>query len=119
MKSLKLSVSKPEKNEGLWGRNKNSYKKLRSCSEPEKILDVPSVRDDFYLNTLDWSPLGPLGISLDNEVYLYTPSNIMELCKVLDGSYVSSLKFFDQIITVGFSDGKIRIYDLETTSVIR
>lgn len=34
------------------------------------------MKDDFYLNTLDWSPHGPLAIALDNEAYLYTPSNI-------------------------------------------
>lgn len=31
---------------------------------PDKILDAPCIRDDFYLNNLDWSPIGPLAISL-------------------------------------------------------
>ena len=59
----------------------------------EKVLDAPGVRDDFYLNLIDWSPMGPLGIALDNEVYLYTPNNIVEICRVIDESYVSSVKF--------------------------
>lgn len=67
---------------------------LKSMSgSAEKVLDAPGVRDDFYLNLIDWSPMGPLGIALDNEVYLYTPNNIVEICRVIDESYVSSVKF--------------------------
>ena len=41
--------------------------KLQSNVEsPVKILDVPKFRDDFYLNNVDWSANGPLGIALDN-----------------------------------------------------
>lgn len=43
----------------------------------------------------------------------------MELCKLLDGAYISSLKFYDTTLSIGHSDGKIRIYDLETNQVIR
>lgn len=73
---------------------------------------MPCIRDDFYLNTLDWSPLGPLAIGLDNEAYLYTPHNIIELCKILDGTYISSIKFYENTLSIGLSDGKIKIYDI-------
>ena len=46
---------------------------------PEKVLDAPEIRDDYYLNLLDWSSRGPLSIGLDNKVYLYTPASIREL----------------------------------------
>lgn len=86
---------------------------------PNKVLDVPGVRDDFYLNVLDWSSRGPLAIALDNEAYLYTPANVTQLSRVLDGTYISSIKFCDMTVAIGFSDGRIRIYDLETQGLVR
>lgn len=80
---------------------------------------MPGLQDDFYLNAIDWSETGHLGIGLDNEAYLYTPSDIVELCRVIDGSYISSIKFKDLTVSIGFSDGKIRVYDLESQRMIR
>jgi len=31
---------------------------------PEKVLDAPEMRDDYYLNLLDWSSKGILAIGL-------------------------------------------------------
>ena len=31
---------------------------------PEKVLDAPDIRDDYYLNLLDWSSRGLLSIGL-------------------------------------------------------
>jgi hypothetical protein len=31
---------------------------------PEKILDAPDLKDDYYLNLLDWSSRGLLSIGL-------------------------------------------------------
>lgn len=43
---------------------------------PEKILDAPELKDDYYLNLLDWSSKGILSIGLADKVYLYSPQNI-------------------------------------------
>ena len=44
-----------------------SLKKINSHIEsPVKVLDAPKYRDDFYLNNIDWSKEGHLGIALDN-----------------------------------------------------
>lgn len=32
--------------------------------QPEKILDAPQLKDDYYLNLLDWSAKGQLAIGL-------------------------------------------------------
>jgi hypothetical protein len=48
---------------------------------PEKVLDAPEIRDDYYLNLLDWSSRGTLSIGLGERVYLYSPTNIRELCQ--------------------------------------
>ena len=42
----------------------------------EKILDAPDIKDDYYLNLLDWSSKGVLSIGLAEKVYLYSPKQI-------------------------------------------
>ncbi len=44
--------------------------------QAEKILDAPEIKDDYYLNLLDWSAKGVLGIGLGERVYLYSPKQI-------------------------------------------
>lgn len=41
--------------------------------QAEKILDAPEIKDDYYLNLLDWSSKGILSIGLAEKVYLYSP----------------------------------------------
>ena len=59
---------------------------------PEKILDAPELKDDYYLNLLDWSSKGILSIGLADKVYLYSPQNISELCQK-EEDYICSLSF--------------------------
>ena len=42
------------------------------CKKPEKVLDAPYVRDDFYINIMDWNTNGMLGVALDYVAYLKT-----------------------------------------------
>lgn len=74
---------------------------------PVKILDVPNIRDDFYLNLIDWHEKGPIGIALNDEAYIYTPTEITKLAKSMFNTYISSLKFNDSILSVGLSNGII------------
>lgn len=80
---------------------------------PEKVLDAPDLRDDYYLNLLDWSNRGTLSIGLGERVYLYSPHSIQELCYKED-DYICSLSFHptgDQV-AVGLSSGKTELYDV-------
>ena len=56
------------------------------------MLDVPKFKDDFYLNNIDWSEKGPLGIALESEVFLYTPENLHEVRNKSLGNHVTGLK---------------------------
>ena len=38
---------------------------------PERILDAPDLRDDFYLNLIDWSGGNVMAVALDTFVYLW------------------------------------------------
>jgi len=35
---------------------------------PYKVLDAPSLEDDFYLSLLDWSQQNILGVGLANSI---------------------------------------------------
>ena len=51
-------------------------KKTRKISKiPNKVLDAPELRDDFYLNVVDWSDSNNLGIALTQSVYIWSASN--------------------------------------------
>lgn len=49
---------------------------------PIKVLDAPSLEDDYYLNLLDWGPQNYLSVGLSSSVYLWnaTNSKVMKLC---------------------------------------
>ncbi len=44
---------------------------MRSFPEkPEKILDAPEIKDDYYLNLLDWGANNILAVALGGSCYL-------------------------------------------------
>lgn len=53
--------------------------KRQITSIPDRILDAPDIEDNYYLNLMDWSSWGQLGICLRGKVYLYTPASIEQL----------------------------------------
>lgn len=49
---------------------------------PIKVLDAPSLQDDFYLNLTDWSDSNILAVGLTSNVYLWSAvtSKVSKLC---------------------------------------
>ena len=48
-------------------------KKTRKISKiPFKVLDAPQLRDDFYLNLVDWSDSNNLAVALSTSVYIWS-----------------------------------------------
>jgi len=59
------------------------YLKLRKVTKmPCKVLDAPSLQDDFYLNLIDWSAGNNLAVGLGNCIYLWNALNskVTKLC---------------------------------------
>ncbi|KAK3826137.1 MAG: putative subunit of the anaphase promoting complex [Benniella sp.] len=87
----------------------------RSISKvPFKVLDAPELRDDFYLNLVDWSSKNVLGVGLGSCVYLWSAltSKVTQLCDLGaqdSGSYLA----------VGTDTGKIQIWDVEAARRVR
>jgi len=49
---------------------------------PVKVLDAPSLQDDYYLNLLDWGSKNYLAVGLSFSVYLWNAANskVTKLC---------------------------------------
>ena len=61
-----------------------------------KILDAPGLVDNFYMNILDWSAKNFIGISLQNEVFLWKNKSsygeVVKLAELFNNVYCS-IKF--------------------------
>lgn len=42
---------------------------------PFKMLDAPGLKDDFYINVLDWSKSNIISVGLESTAYLYNAVN--------------------------------------------
>lgn len=91
-------------------------------SDPQRILDVPGLIDDFYLTLLAWSLDNVVAVALESAVYLgnMTTDVVTCLCKVHESNYISSLEWVtSRFLAVGVSYGKIRVYDILTKDCVR
>eukprot|EP00750_Incisomonas_marina_P033389 INCI9835.1.p1 GENE.INCI9835.1~~INCI9835.1.p1 ORF type:complete len:551 (-),score=107.42 INCI9835.1:135-1787(-) len=82
----------------------------------ERVLDAPELRDDYYLNLLDWNKSNVLRIALNQTVYMWNASTqgIAELC-TLETGYISSLRWIEQgsnVIALGTSTGMVELWDV-------
>ncbi|XP_077518321.1 cell division cycle protein 20 homolog isoform X1 [Amblyomma americanum] len=90
----------------------------------ERILDCPDIRDDFYLNLMDWSTTNLLVVCLKGQVYtwdassgevdqlLELPSPAEYLCSASwggDGSYLA----------LGTSDSQVHLWDIRQRKRLR
>lgn len=92
-------------------------------NQPERILDAPDIKNDYYLQLIDWSSENILAVALSNEVYLWNSETgvITNLLTLEEPEYVSSLSWAagGKNIAVGISDGKTQIWDVEKSSRLR
>lgn len=98
-------------NQTVGNKTVERYKKARNkeihFDRPEAILDAPGLRDDFYLNLLDWNSRNGLSIALNNAVYLYDYEKQQTHCVTSTqqpDSYVTSLHSFHEGTTLAVSN---------------
>ncbi|XP_054452297.1 cell division cycle protein 20 homolog isoform X1 [Anoplopoma fimbria] len=107
------------------GATPASVKKTRYISStPDRILDAPELRNDFYLNLLDWSSRNVLAVALHNSVYLLDASQgdvtlLMKLDREED--YICSLSWSTDgsYLAIGTSDCKIHLWDVYNQKRLR
>lgn len=90
---------------------------------PFKVLDAPCLKDDFYLNLVDWSSQNVLAVGLGTCVYLWSActSVVTKLCDLHFGGPVCSVAWNQQgnLLAVGTRLGNVQIWDATTCNLIR
>nr|XP_015812424.2 cell division cycle protein 20 homolog [Nothobranchius furzeri] len=103
----------------------SSLKKSRYISlSPDRILDAPDIRNDFYLNLIDWSSRNLLAVALHNNVFLWdaTQGDVIHLMKLeREEDYICSVSWCKEssYLAVGTSDGKVQLWDVESQKRLR
>eukprot|EP00471_Norrisiella_sphaerica_P014385 CAMPEP_0184498616 /NCGR_PEP_ID=MMETSP0113_2-20130426/39418_1 /TAXON_ID=91329 /ORGANISM="Norrisiella sphaerica, Strain BC52" /LENGTH=520 /DNA_ID=CAMNT_0026886213 /DNA_START=30 /DNA_END=1592 /DNA_ORIENTATION=- len=86
------------------------------AKSPFKVLDAPSLKDDFYLNLVDWSGLNVLAVGLGQCAYLWSActSKVTKLCDLSNvGDSITSVAWTQrgQHLAVGTQKGEVQIWD--------
>jgi cell division cycle protein 20 (cofactor of APC complex) len=107
----------------------NNYKKATTRiipNMPDRILDAPDYRDDYYLNLIDWSKSNNLAVALNKDMYIWN-SDTGDISMLFgmsedDSHYISSTGWIDNMdnfLAVGNSKGHVEIWDADTQTRIR
>ena len=64
-----------------------------------KVLDAPSLQDDFYLNLVDWSAENVLAVGLASSVYLWSAhtSKVTRLTDLPDDDCATSVAWTQRV----------------------
>lgn len=99
--------------------NKRNHRKIGKL--PYKILDAPSLIDDYYLNLIDWGSSNDISIGLDNSVYIWSgqTSKASKVYECKRDGYICSVSWNESssYLAIGESDGRIKIFDVEAGKV--
>lgn len=82
---------------------------------PFRVLDAPSIMNDYYLNLLDWSSTNVIALGLGDHLYLWNAATRKTSLLVCSdpGQYVSSVSYSgDGVLAAGFSNGVVEVYDV-------
>ncbi|RLM61509.1 protein FIZZY-RELATED 3 [Panicum miliaceum] len=90
---------------------------------PHKVLDAPSLQDDFYLNLVDWSSQNMLAVGLGTCVYLWSASNskVTKLCDLGPRDSVCAVHWSREgsYLAIGTGLGDVQIWDSSRCKRIR
>jgi cell division cycle 20-like protein 1 (cofactor of APC complex) len=99
-------------------------RKRKIAKVPCKVLDAPSLQDDFYLNLVDWGSQNMLAVGLGNTVYLWYAST-SQVTKLVDLSgtedAVTSVAWSEggRHLAVGTTKGEVQLWDATAEKLIR
>lgn len=101
-------------------------------SAPERILDAPEFRDDYYLNLIDWSSNNYLAVALNREMYLWNAAGgeISQIMSMDDASadsspsndYITSTAWIQNkgpVLAIGNSKSIVELWDVNRQTRIR
>ncbi|KAH9387399.1 cell division cycle 20, cofactor of APC complex [Nematocida major] len=83
-------------------------------ASPFRVLDAPSILNDYYLNLLDWSRDDLVSLGLSEQLYLWSArtKSVSHLVDAPENHHISGLSFSREgLLAVGTSDGTTEIFD--------
>jgi cell division cycle 20-like protein 1, cofactor of APC complex len=90
---------------------------------PYKVLDAPELKDDFYLNLVDWGAQNILAVGLGSSVYLWNAHNgvVKKLVDLGDQDHITGIGWIPRgtHLAVGTNKGLVRIWDTESGKAVR
>lgn len=104
----------------------------RIAHTPEKTLDTPDMRDDFYSHLLCWSSQNVIAIALGATVHTWNGNtgDVVEVCDLTElaervgGGVMSHVKTMTwdasgSLLQIGTNTGHVQIWDLEAGTRVR
>jgi cell division cycle protein 20 (cofactor of APC complex) len=90
-------------------------------TEPKRVLDVPGMVDDFYLNLMDWSLDNLLAVVLDRIIYIWNgdTSNVTEFATLQDDVTSVSFSANGQYLSIGMHCGDVQLWDVKGQRLLR
>lgn len=97
--------------------------KEKISKSPFKVLDAPALKDDFYLNLIDWSSENTLAVGLGSCIYLWnaSTSKVTKLYDLGGSDIVTSVAWAEKgtHLGVGTNSGLFQLWDPEACKLIK
>ncbi|XP_008063971.1 cell division cycle protein 20 homolog B isoform X2 [Carlito syrichta] len=92
--------------------------------QPEVKIHLTGLRNDYYLNILDWNFQNLVAIALGSAVYIWNGENhngIENIDLSLTCNYVSSVSWIKEgtCLAIGTSEGEVQLWDVVTKKRLR
>ncbi|NXP54666.1 CD20B protein, partial [Heliornis fulica] len=92
--------------------------------KPEVRLHITGLRDDYYLNILDWSLEDLIAVAVGHVAHIWNGEALQAIESIdLNSSskYISSLAWIKEgtCLAIGTSDGEVQLWDIETKKRLR
>ncbi|NXV23972.1 CD20B protein, partial [Cepphus grylle] len=92
--------------------------------EPEMRLHITGLRNDYYLNILDWSLENLIAIAVGPAAHIWSGETLQTIESIdLNSSskYISSLAWIKEgtCLAIGTSDGEVQLWDIESKKRLR
>ncbi|KAK2988944.1 hypothetical protein RJ640_026212 [Escallonia rubra] len=103
----------------------NNTKPQRCLPKREnRILDAPRLKDNFYMNIMDWGKSNILAIALGTMLYLWNAENaqIQILSNVTrEDDYPTSVSWSEdaKLVAAGYKCSRLELWDVETCKLVR
>ena len=93
----------------------------RIAKVPYRVLDAPSLADDFYYDLIDWSATDMLAVALGKSIFLTnnTTGEVFHLCETANEYTSLSWVAAGTHLAVGQGNGIVEIYDVAKKKCIR